>query len=102
MVDLSATPGSLTFVKNGMPLGQAYQIPRMLGQAGKGPAGFTPLFPHVMVKNAVVRVDFMGARPPALPMQVPWTGELNGFLPWQVGAGAGCCCCCREPGALCA
>jgi hypothetical protein len=43
---------------------------------------------RLQVKNAAVRLDFLGTRPMQLPPQAPWSGELSGFLPWQVSAEA--------------
>jgi hypothetical protein len=50
MVDLTATPGTLSFVKNGLPLGTAYQLPRL--HTGGAPQ---PLLPHVMVRGPAGR-----------------------------------------------
>jgi hypothetical protein len=79
LVDLTAEPGLLSFAKNGMPLGIAYHIPRPYQPS-------TALFPHVLVKNLSVRVDFAGVQPPNIPRSVPWQPIINGHHPWRVSA----------------
>ncbi|GAX80589.1 hypothetical protein CEUSTIGMA_g8026.t1 [Chlamydomonas eustigma] len=73
LVDLSpGQPSSISFIKNGVFLGKAFDI--------SVPADETQAyFPHVLIKNSEVALDFSSD-----PVTTtPWSDQLQGYVPWQ-------------------
>ncbi|GMH42486.1 hypothetical protein BSKO_10405 [Bryopsis sp. KO-2023] len=70
LVDLESGKPAVSFVKNGETLGVAFE----LDVSGEGEVG--ALFPHVLVKNMEVALDFGGAG-------VESEGVLQGYQPWE-------------------
>lgn len=76
-LDLSSERGRISFAKNSMQLGPAYNITRPANPDGA-------LFPHVLLKNVSVRVDFDGA---VYGEQGVTGASIDGYLPWKVSWG---------------
>ena len=78
-LDLSSERARISFAKNSMPLGTAFNFTRPADRGGA-------LFPHVLLKNVSVRVDFDGA---VYGEQGVTGASLDGYLPWKVSSGDG-------------
>ena len=62
-----------------MSFSQAYKVPKP-----RNPS--QAYFPHILIKNTVVSVDFAGKSSSSGP--VPVNDRFNGYPPWQVGGNA--------------
>lgn len=74
MVDLAANPPTISFARNKKPLGVAYQLNLTRDQG--------PVFPHVLVKNMEVRMDF--GESGGIGGEEQDEAYLKGYLPWKV------------------
>lgn len=74
MVDLAANPPTIGFARNKKPLGVAYQLDLPKDQG--------PVFPHVLVKNMEVRMDFGDSG--SMVGEGQDEAYLEGYLPWTV------------------
>ena len=75
-VDLTSNPGELFFAKNGTLLGAAFKVVKPMGNTREALIR-TAIFPHVLLKNLAVSVDFKGPGAPYNPC-------INGYYPWAV------------------
>jgi len=75
-VDLTAGgAGTLSFAVNGRWQGEAFRLPAAQSISGAA------LWPHILVRNMVVRVDFSGAHAPQ-----PLPHQAASYRPWQLAA----------------
>lgn len=82
-VDLTGSRGTacISYAVNCELLGPAFE----LFQPPSARSAASALFPHVLIKNLAVVVNFTGERPSHWPHGQEWTGTWEDCLPWQVG-----------------
>lgn len=71
-VDMTGPAGTVSFAVNGQWFHQAFTLPP------RQPNSEFLVFPHVLIKNAIVRVEFAGASA-RQPIQ-----QVGSYRPWQV------------------
>ncbi len=79
MVDLTADPPMVTFAKNGTIIGKAFNLPRARNAS-------QAYFPHVLIKNMEVELDFKGAPPKghvSYTSNSAWSDVWQGYPPWE-------------------
>ena len=76
-LDLTGSPGLLSFAINGDYQGVAMELPRPRDGRGRP----IPFLPHLLLRNMDVAVDFAGS---GALNTVPPDSPLHSFRPWQV------------------
>ncbi|WIA17903.1 hypothetical protein OEZ85_009400 [Tetradesmus obliquus] len=75
----SSSIASISFAVNCQHLGTAFELFHKPNPSNTA----TALFPHVLLKNVAVVVNFKGEQPRGWPQEQQWSGSWLGCLPWQ-------------------
>ena len=73
-LDLESEAGSLSFSHNGKWLGNAFEVPQP-------DSSQNALFPHILIKNLQVEVDFVGEK---LQGDSNWPEQAASYVSWAV------------------